>query len=105
MLSPRLMPDFLASFYRPGALETVDATLAALDAHGAILWVNEAWYRFARDNGSDFTFERYPSYFDGISGPLRGDYERVVADVIATSFLEGVYTTPIALPSCGKMAS
>ena len=79
------MPDFLASFYRPGALETVDATLAALDAHGAILWVHEAWYRFARDNGSDFTFERYPSYFDGISGPLRGDYERVVADVIATN--------------------
>lgn len=78
------MPAFLASFYRPGALESVDTTLAALDARGQILWVNEAWYRFARDNGSDFALERYPSYFDGISGPLREDYERVLADVVAT---------------------
>jgi hypothetical protein len=82
--SPRPIPDFLASIYEPGALDRVDSTLAALDADANIIWVNDVWYRFASANGFDFTFDRYSSYLDGISGPLRTDYEEVFENVATT---------------------
>lgn len=82
--SSRPIPDFLASIYGPGALDRIDSTLAALDAHANIIWVNDVWYRFANENGFDFTFDRYSSYLDGISGHLRGDYQEVFANVAAT---------------------
>lgn len=80
----RPMPGFLASAYKPGTLDRVATTLAALDAGANMLWVNDGWYRFARANGYEFALERYPSYLDGIAGPLRDDYGRVLANVVAT---------------------
>ncbi len=81
---PRPIPDFLTSVYQPGTLDRTGTTLAALDLRANILWVNEVWYRFARANGCEFELDRFPSYLDGISGPLRADYHRVLENVIAT---------------------
>jgi hypothetical protein len=78
------IPDFLASVYRQANLERTGTTLAALDVRANLLWVNEDWYRFARENGCDFVLARYPSYLDGITGDLRTDYRDVLANVVAT---------------------
>jgi hypothetical protein len=78
------VPDFVASVYQPGTLDRVGSTLAVLDTRCQILWVNEAWLRFAEAGGCDFALERYPSYLDGIAGPLRDEYEQVLATVVAT---------------------
>lgn len=84
LLSHRQIPQFLTSVYQEGFLDRTSSTLAALDTRTNILWVNESWYRFARSSGVEFSLSRYPSYLDGISGPLRADYERVLATVLAT---------------------
>jgi len=60
------------------ALERDPSTVVAIDPHGRILWTNAAWDRFARSNGGALVLERFgpgSSYFEGISGPLRGYYE------------------------------
>jgi hypothetical protein len=81
---PAGFPDFLAATYRPDELHNVDSTLAALDTSGTILWVNEAWHRFARDNGGEPALGRYRSYLDGISGPLRDAYRQMLETAVAT---------------------
>ena len=82
--SPVPFPEFLKGRYQPGALDTIGASIAVLDVGGTLLWVNDAWYRFARANGCEFAVGRYSTYCDGITGPLRAEYEHVLAGVVAT---------------------
>ncbi|HET9622940.1 MAG TPA: PAS domain-containing protein [Kofleriaceae bacterium] len=76
------MPDFLVDLYRPEALDNVGSTLAAVDARGTILWVNQAWHQFARDNGGQVDGCR--SYLDGMAEPLRSVYREILETVLAT---------------------
>lgn len=74
-------PDFLAPVYEPETLERCSSTLAAVDGSGVIVWVNEAWRQFARDNGGDAD-RRYATYLDGVTGPLREAYRDVFATAL-----------------------
>lgn len=83
-MSPPDLPGFVAERYGEGALDAVGATIAIVDRHGKILWVNEAWRRFARENGGD-PDAVLGSYLDGISGPLRATYRDVLTTAFATN--------------------
>jgi len=78
------LPEFLSPLYESHALDQVDSSLAALDQHANILWVNEGWKRFALANGGDASLERFPSYLDGIGGPLRDHFQQVLASAITS---------------------
>jgi len=79
----RTFPDFLRPAFQPTALERVDSTVAVLDAQAAILWTNPAWDDFARANGASFNLDAYPTYLDGIAGPLRAFYADVFEQALA----------------------
>jgi PAS domain-containing protein len=70
------------SAFDAGALERLDSNVAVIDGAGAILWVNTAWTRFARENGGGEIEAR--SYFDAISPPLREFYEDAFGKALAT---------------------
>ena len=78
------LPTFLAPIYDEHALDALDASMAALDERGKILWVNEGWRRFALANGGDLELERFPTYLDGIAGPLRDHFQQVLASAMAS---------------------
>jgi hypothetical protein len=71
--SPGSLPSFLGRL-TASALGAHPGTLAAVESDGTIAWVNDAWWRFAADNGAADLAHRFPvgsSYFEGIHGPLR----------------------------------
>lgn len=80
-------PAFLARAFDPDELEGDDSTIVALDAFHRIAWVNSAWWRFAEENGAAEVADRFgvgSLYIDGISGPLKTFYSRVLAHVSAS---------------------
>jgi hypothetical protein len=80
-------PTFLANF-DADALARDASTIVALDPAGIMLWMNDAWTRFARENGGDAVLARFgvgACYFDGIGPILRGYYEGAFANALLTS--------------------
>ena len=46
------VPDALSRDFDIDALNRGDGAVIALDPGGTITWVNDAWHRFARENGA-----------------------------------------------------
>ena len=78
------LPGFLSHLYDSHALDQLGSSLAALDDRAKILWVNEGWRRFALANGGDARLDRFPTYLDGIVGPLRDHFQQVLASAISS---------------------
>ncbi len=72
------IPSFLRAIFEEASLVESRSTLVALAPTGEILWVNRAWWDFARANGGDEVPARFgpgASYFEGIAPPLRAFYK------------------------------
>jgi hypothetical protein len=81
------MPPIVAEVFGADSLEGDPSTVVAIDSRGTILWTNAAWDSFARDNGGTLVLERFrpgSSYFEGISGSLRGFYERAFRSALGS---------------------
>ncbi len=79
------LPTFLRAAFDEASLEESRSTLVAVAPTGEILWVNCAWWDFARANGGDEVPTRFgvgASYFDGIAPPLRAYYEEALAGAL-----------------------
>lgn len=77
-------PEHLARGFDLDALREDEAVVVALDHEDRITWVNDAWSRFAQDNGGTEAVARGVvgrSYLDGVHGPLRGFFARAFARV------------------------
>ena len=80
------MPKLLAGFELE-RLEVDPSAIVALDADANIVWVNEAWLRFARENGGERGVERIgpgANYLNGIDPVLRGFYATAFENVMLT---------------------
>lgn len=78
------LPKAFAELFDSAQLAAASATLVAIDPEGAILWLNPAWYEFARQNAGEAVLERFDvgaNYFDGIAPPLRDFYQETLARV------------------------
>ena len=76
------LPSELGAFDAK-ALADDPGSLVAIRDDGTILWFNAGWRRFAGANGGDDVPDRFgvgASYFEAISGTLRGFYEELVLD-------------------------
>lgn len=71
------------------ALEREPQPVVLLDARGVLRWVNAAWSRDAPEVAARFGVGT--SYFDGISGELRGHFEQLLRRCLTTH-------TPIEQP-------
>ncbi len=76
--------ETLPSGFDWDALRDDEGVVLTLDRDDHITWVNEAWARFARENGGASLLARYgvgASYLDGIRGPLAEVFARAFASV------------------------
>ncbi|HEY6562479.1 MAG TPA: hypothetical protein VI072_34660 [Polyangiaceae bacterium] len=72
------LPRVLSTTFSIDTLKQDPSTIVAIDPRGTMLWMNDAWRRFAESNGGSSVLDRFDvgrSYFDGISGSLRDYYE------------------------------
>ena len=83
MTSRASFPQFLADVFDEEALAHQPASICAVDPSGAIVWVNPAWRRFAIENGAP-EVANAPSYYGGISEPLREDFVRAFETSLRT---------------------
>jgi hypothetical protein len=84
---PALLPSAVAEVFELTELERDSSSVVIIDPGGTILWTNEAWTRFARDNGGESVPERFGpgrSYFAGISGPIREFFESAFKSALLT---------------------
>lgn len=80
-------PAFLRHAFDVDELDREEGIVVALDHEGTIVWTNQAWEKFARDNDGDEISPRFglgARYLDGITGPLRPYFEAVFDNVRAT---------------------
>ncbi|MFO0628134.1 MAG: hypothetical protein U0325_21340 [Polyangiales bacterium] len=80
------VPDALALDFDVEALNRDAGAVVALDAAGTIVWVNDAWHRFAHKNGAPDVaarFGRGARYLDGVRGPLADYFARAFDEVRA----------------------
>lgn len=74
----------LARNFDLDALRQEEGVVVALDGDDRIAWVNDAWARFAAENGGETVLARYglgTRYIDGIRGPLADYFARAFASV------------------------
>jgi len=73
----------IGSLFDVDALEAHPESVFAIDSRGTLLYVNPAWYRFARDNQGDPVVARSWSvganFFDAIPEPLKAFYRALFA--------------------------
>lgn len=77
-------PATLQQHYDLGALRAEEGMIVALDHDDRISWVNDAWLRFASENGGDGVLARHGTgtrYIDGICGPLADYFAKAFATV------------------------
>jgi hypothetical protein len=77
----------MADVFELTELERDSSSVVIIDLGGTILWTNEAWTRFARENGGESVPERFGpgrSYFAGISGPLREFFQGAFESALLT---------------------
>lgn len=85
-MDTQAVPDALSRDFDVDALNRGDGAVIALDPGGTITWVNDAWHRFARENGAPEVAARFgpgTRYLDGIRGPLADYFARAFDDVRA----------------------
>lgn len=75
-------PAFAEEVFDEHKLRHQKSSIAIIDDVGSILWTNDAWRRFAHDNGAGDACTSWTSYYDGIYGPLRQEYQRAFEDAL-----------------------
>ena len=78
------LAETLPSGFDLDALRDEEGVVLTLDRDDRITWVNEAWTRFALENGGAALLARHgvgSSYLDGIHGPLGELFARAFATV------------------------
>lgn len=84
MPSPPTAPPFAAGFDLD-ELDAEQSSIAILDRSTKIVWVNDAWTRFARENGARGGTELGAHYLAGITAPeLKEHFERVFEGVLTS---------------------
>lgn len=73
-------PEFLAPTFTEATLRAHASSICVTDRDGAILWVNPTWDQSATAHG----LAHYTSYYDGISGTLRGPFKRAFSSTMET---------------------
>lgn len=80
-----MLPSFLHDAFDEADLNRHAGSIAVLDADDQILWVNEAWHRFAAEGGvAPERVGEWRSYVGAIAEPLRSHYAAAFANARAT---------------------
>lgn len=78
-------PRFLHAALDEADLNRHSGSITVVDRHDNILWVNDAWHRFAAENGvSADVLARWRSYVGGIVEPLRSHFAAAFASALET---------------------
>lgn len=85
LVAPLLPPAFALRFDRD-RLASQGTALVIIDPVGTILWLNAAWYRFAKHNDGADVLRRFDvgcCYFDGMTEPTRRDLSAALTDALS----------------------
>jgi hypothetical protein len=77
----------ILKFFNIEALDREKSPITLIRPTGTILWFNQAWSQAAIDSGAESVLTRFPvgsSYFEGISGDLRGFFQVQFSHCIRT---------------------
>lgn len=78
-------PSFLHAAFDEADLSRHSGSISVVDRHDNIVWVNDAWHRFAAENGvSAGDLARWRSYLGAIVEPLRSHYAAAFSSALAS---------------------
>lgn len=80
-----MLPSFLRDAFDEADLHRHAGSITIVDANDNILWVNDAWHRFAAENGvTSPVVAGWRAYLGVIAEPLRSHYAVAFASALAT---------------------